>query len=136
MLFRGSKKSPLIMLAICAALNGLAFVLTVLSMFFPILKGPLNFLPIAIMVFLALPLLVIVLVIELSRAIKGIFCGNPVRFPCIPYSRRNDEHPYDIRRIRESSMHKSFPKRSVRSSRKEPCLFRHALMCHRQLRLR
>ena len=72
MLFRGSKKSPLIMLAICAALNGLAFVLTVLSMFLPILKGPLNFLPIAIMVFLALPLLVIVLVIELSRAIKGI----------------------------------------------------------------
>ena len=68
MLFRVWKKSSKIMIVLSFAFSNLVIVLSVLSMFFPILKGPLNFLPIAILAFLVLPLLIFPLVFEISRA--------------------------------------------------------------------
>jgi len=70
MLFRGCQKSSKVMFVLSFAFSNLGIVLAVLSMFFPILKGPLNFLPIAIMAVLALPLFIIPLVFELIRSIK------------------------------------------------------------------
>lgn len=78
MFFRGCKKSSKIMFILCLTFSSLDIVLTVLSMFFPILKGPLNFLPIAILVFVVMPLFILPLIFELSRAfIKNAHKPDP-----------------------------------------------------------
>lgn len=70
MLFRGCKKSSKIMFVFSFGLSFLGTLVIVLSMLFPILKGPLVFLPTAVIGFLALPLLTIPLALELINSLK------------------------------------------------------------------
>lgn len=69
MLFRGCQKSSKLMFILSFALSFLAVVLSVLSMFFPILKGAFYFLPLGL-VSVAVLLFVIPLSLELSKSNK------------------------------------------------------------------
>jgi hypothetical protein len=69
MLFRGCKKSSKIMFALSFTLAFLGTVLSVLSMFFPILRGPRIFLLVALPI-VAIPLFIFPLLFELSRKNK------------------------------------------------------------------